>query len=320
MNKLASSSEGTTLTQDQSTPSILTPRTALSPDLNSLAAKLITDFAPGTVDDLSVVIKNLFATSIEAMLQAEMDQHLGYSKGSHVEKESANRRNGYTRKTVKTSMGDVSIGTPRDRDGSFELQVIAKRQVNVHDVEEVVLSLYAKGLSVRDIADAVETIYGYHISHTEISAITERVMSTVKEWQNRPLRALYISLFVDCVYVSIKTPTGAKDHAVYVIIVISADGVKDILGFWIAETESKHTWMNIFDEIKARGVQDVLFICMDGVTGLEDGAKAVFPGVTVQRCMVHLIRNSRKYIPTKSQAAFTAQAKLLYASPSLAFA
>lgn len=172
-------------------------------------------------------------------------------------------------------------------------------------------------MSQRDIADTIEDIYGFAISHETISTITDRVIDTANEWQNRPLKKFYTFLFVDCLYVSIRKEMETKSCAVYVILGYDVNGVKDILGIWIGETEGKHHWMQIFDEIKARGVEDVLFISMDGVSGLEEGARAIFKDVTVQRCIVHLIRNSLKYIPSKEYKKYTAHLKKLYAASSL---
>ena len=177
--------------------------------------------------------------------------------------------------------------------------------------------MYAKGLSQRDIAETIEDIYGFEISHETISEITDRVIEQLEDWQNRPLKKFYTFLFVDCLYVTIRKDYETKNYAVYVILGYTADGIKEILGLWLNESESKHQWMQIFDELKTRGVEDVLFICMDGVSGLEDGAKAIFPNVLVQRCIVHMIRNSIKYVPNKDYKAFCAHLKKVYGAASL---
>ena len=172
-------------------------------------------------------------------------------------------------------------------------------------------------MSQRDIADTIEEIYGFEISHETISTITDRAIETAREWQNRPLKKFYTFLFVDCLYVNIRKDLETKSCAVYVILGYDIDGIKDVLGIWIGDSEGKHYWMQIFDEIKSRGVEDVLFISMDGVSGLEEGAKSIFKDVVVQRCIVHLIRNSIKYIPSKDYKAYTAQLKRGYGAPSL---
>ena len=177
--------------------------------------------------------------------------------------------------------------------------------------------MYAKGMSQRDIADTIEDIYGFEISHETISEITDSVLEQLEEWQNRPLQKFYTFLFVDCLYVMMRKYYETKNYAVYVILGYDVDGKKDILGLWLSESESKHQWMQIFDELKNRGVEDVLFISMDGVSGLEEGAKAIFPQVTIQRCIVHIIRNSIKYVPNKDHKRFTAQLKKVYGAASL---
>lgn len=220
-------------------------------------------------------------------------------------------------KKVKTSAGEVEIKVPRDRDSSFEPKLVPKRQKDVSEIEEKVLAMYARGMSQRDIADTIEDIYGFEISHEMVSQITDCVLDELNDWQNRPLKRMYTFLFVDCMYVTIRKEYESKNYAVYTILGYDIDGQKDILGLWLNESESKHTWMQIFDELKGRGVEDVLFICMDGVSGLEDGAKAIFKDVVVQRCIVHLIRNSIKYVPSKDYKKFTQSIKKVYGAPSL---
>lgn len=205
--------------------------------------------------------------------------------------------------------GEVEIDAPRDRDGSFDPQLMPKRSKDVSGIEDKVLAMYAKGMSQRDIADTIEDIYGFDISHETISNITDQVIETANEWQNRPLKKFYTFLFVDCLYVNIRKDMETKSCAVYVVLGYDVNGIKDILGIWIGDAEGKHYWMQIFDEIKNRGVEDILFISMDGVSGLEEGAKSIFKDVVVQRCIVHLIRNSIKYIPSKDYKAYTAQLK-----------
>ncbi len=262
-------------------------------------------------------LKDIFGPMFEAMLQGEMDSHLGYTSNDHGVKKTDNRRNGYTHKKLNTSMGEVEIEAPRDRDGSFEPRIIPKRSKDVSGIEDKVLTMYAKGMSQRDIAETIEEIYGFEISHDTISNITDRIIDTAKEWQNRPLKKFYTFVFVDCLYVNIRKEMETRSCAVYVVLGYDINGIKDILGIWIGESEGKHYWMQIFDEIKNRGVEDILFISMDGVSGLEEGAKSIFGNVVVQRSIVHMIRNSLKYIPSKDYKAFTAQLKKVYTAINL---
>lgn len=283
----------------------------------AIARKIMEEYQPKNTEDMQDALKDIFGPMFEAMLQGEMDAHLGYASNDHGRKNTTNRRNGYAHKNVKTAYGDVTIDMPRDREASFTPQIVPKRTRDVSGIEDKVLSMYAKGMSQRDIAETIEDIYGFEISHETVSNITDRVMGQAEEWQDRPLKKFYTFLFVDCLYVSIRQEMETRNCAVYVILGYDVDGVKDILGIWIGETEGKHYWMQIFDEIKARGVEDVLFISMDGVSGLEEGAKSIFKDVVVQRCIVHLIRNSIKYIPSKEYKNFTAQLKKVYGAPGL---
>ena len=278
----------------------------------AISQAIIEQYQPASAEDMQDALRDIFGPMFEAMLQGEMNSHLGYNTNDHGYKETSNRRNGYTHKNLKTSMGDVGIDSPRDRDGSFDPQLIPKRSKDVSSIEDKVLSMYAKGMSQRDIADTIEDIYGFEISHETISNITDRVIETAGEWQNRPLKKFYPFLFVDCLYVNIRKDMESKSCAVYVVLGYDVNGIKDILGIWIGESEGKHYWMQIFDEIKNRGVEDILFISMDGVSGLEEGAKSIFKDVVVQRCIVHLIRNSVRYIPSKDYKAFTSQLKKVY--------
>lgn len=275
----------------------------------NLAKQIIEQYNPQSVEDMQNALKDIFGPMFEAMLQGEMNEHLGYSNNDHGAKATANRRSGYTSKEIKTSSGSVEINVPRDRDSSFEPKIVPKRKKDVSAIEQKVLAMYARGMSQRDIAETIEDIYGFEISHETISEIIDCVLEELNEWQNRPLQKLYTFLFVDCMYVTIRKEYETKNYAVYTILGYDADGHKDILGLWLNESESKHMWMQIFDELKSRGVEDVLFISMDGVSGLEEGAKAIFKDVIVQRCMVHLIRNSIKYIPSKEYKKFTQSLK-----------
>lgn len=284
---------------------------------NELVKAIIDTYQPETAKDVQDALKDIFGPMFEAMLQGEMNDHLGYENNDKGEKQTQNRRNGYISKNVKTSMGEMKIDVPRDRDGSFEPQIIPKRTKDISDIDKKVLSMYAKGMSQRDISNTIEEIYGFKISHDTISQITDCVLEELNQWQSRPLKKCYPFVFVDCMYVTMRYEYESKESAVYTILGYDIDGHKDILGIWLNESESKHSWMQVFDEIKSRGVEDIFFISMDGVSGLEEGAKEIFKGVIVQRCIVHLIRNSLKYIPSKDYKNFTANLKLIYGAPNL---
>lgn len=284
---------------------------------NELVKAILELYQPENAKDVQDALKDVFSPMFEAMLQGEMNNHLGYESNDKNEKETQNRRNGYITKNVKTSMGEITVDVPRDRDGSFEPQIIPKRTKDISDIDKKVLSMYAKGMSQRDISSTIEDIYGFKISHETISNITDCVLDELNEWQSRRLKKCYPFVFVDCMYVTMRYEYESKECAVYTILGYDINGHKDILGIWLNETESKHSWMQIFDEIKQRGVEDIFFISMDGVSGLEEGAKEIFKGVVVQRCIVHLIRNSLKYVPSKDYKKFTSNLKQVYGASSL---
>ncbi|WP_144319361.1 IS256 family transposase [Enterococcus avium] len=288
-----------------------------NPDAEKLAESILNAYQPESVDDMQDALKDVFGPLFEKMLQGELNNHLGYDAHSKEPKEHDNRRNGYGNKTLKTSFGEVAIDVPRDREASFEPELIPKRKRDVSDIEGKVLSMYARGMSQRDIAATVEDIYGFDISHEMISDITDAVLPELEEWQARPLAKCYAFLFVDCMYVTLRENYEAKEYAVYTILGYDLKGNKEILGLWLNQTESKNRWMQVFDELKARGVEDVFFISMDGVSGLEEGAKAIFPSVIVQRCIVHLIRNALRYIPSKDYKEVCRDMKKFYGASSL---
>ena len=288
-----------------------------NPDAEKLAESILNAYQPESVDDMQDALKDVFGPLFEKMLQGELNNHLGYDAHSKEPKEHDNRRNGYGTKTLKTSFGEVAIDVPRDREASFEPELIPKRKRDVSDIEGKVLSMYARGMSQRDIAATVEDIYGFDISREMISDITDAVLPELEEWQARPLAKCYAFLFVDCMYVTLRENYEAKEYAVYTILGYDLKGNKEILGLWLNQTESKNRWMQVFDELKARGVEDVFFISMDGVSGLEEGAKAIFPSVIVQRCIVHLVRNALRYIPSKDYKEVCRDMKKFYGASSL---
>lgn len=283
----------------------------------ALAQAILEQYKPESVSDMNDALKDIFGPLFESMLQGEMNNHLGYENNDKGPKKDKNRRNGYGTKTLKTTHGEVEIEVPRDRDGTFEPQIVPKRKKDVSEIENKVLAMYARGMSQRDISSTIEDIYGFSVSHEMISDITDAVLPDLEEWRNRTLKKCYAFIFVDCLYVTLRSGYEAKEYAVYVILGIDLNGHKEILGLWLSESESKNYWMQVFDELKLRGVEDVFFISMDGVSGLEDGAKAIFPNVIVQRCIVHLIRNSIKYVPTKDYKKFTQDLKKIYSAPNL---
>ena len=287
------------------------------PKAVAIAEEIVKQYQPKNAEEMQEAIKEIFGPMFESMLKGEMEHHLGYESNDKGPKSTENRRNGYGEKSVHTTYGDIDIKVPRDRDGSFEPVSIPKRSKDVSAIENKVLAMYARGMSQRDISATIEDIYGFSVSHEMISDITDVILPEVEEWRNRPLKKCYSFLFVDCLYVTLRNEYETNETAVYVILGYDLEGHKEVLGLWLNPTESKNYWMQVFDEIKKRGVEDVFFISMDGVSGLEEGAKAIFPKVIVQRCIVHLIRNSIKYVPSKDYKKFTADLKRVYGASSL---
>lgn len=287
-----------------------------NPHGHELLRKMIEMYHPQSIKDIQDMLKDMFADTMEDMLKAELDTELGYGKNSQQPKSTANRRNGSYPKTVTSNMGEIALDIPRDRNGEYEPELIPKGINDVSALEEKVLSLYAKGTSDRDISDVINEIYGFSLSHETISNIVARVQPRVIEWQNRRLDKVYPFVYMDALMVNLKTDKKAGKYAVYCIIGVNCDGKKDCFGFWIGENEGTHRWLSIFDELKSRGVERLGFVCIDGLKGLEEAITSTFPTAVVCRCMVHLVRNSTRYIPTKYRKEFCADLKAIYSAVS----
>ena len=267
--------------------------------------------------DVQEALKDMFSETLETMLNAELDEHLGYTKNENNIETTTNRRNGKSEKTVKSQLGEFKLNIPRDRETSFEPQVVQKHQKDISGIEDKILSMYAKGQSQRDISATIEEIYGFEVSHETVSKVTDKIVPLVQEFRNRPLKKLYPFVFVDAMYTPVKTASGTGQKALYNIIGIDIEGKKDVLGFWLSEEESSRHWLQILEEIKQRGVEDILFISLDGLTGLEKAIKGVFPNTITQRCIVHLMRNSTRYIARKKWSEFAKDIKAVYRAVSL---
>ena len=286
----------------------------VNPELATAVANMMKNGELKTLADLNDLVKQLSSSFIESALQGELDDHLGYERSSQEKKETTDRRNGTYTKVLKTSVGPITVDIPRDRDGSYEPMLVPKGCSSINGLEEKIIALYADGMSQTDISAAIKDMYDVDMAQSTISAITDKVIPVMEEWRNRALEEYYPFLYVDCIYVNMKhsSENQIRKHAVYVILGINQDGHKDVLGLWMDPSESKSTWLNILESLKSRGVKDVGFIMMDGVSGLEEGVKIIFPEAIVQRCIVHLMRNSIKFIPTKCYKAFCNSIKAVY--------
>lgn len=287
-----------------------------SPAAEAIAEAVLREFGPRTADEAQEALRQVFGPMIESMLKAELEAHLGYPSNDKGPKSTANRRNGYSPKRVRTSAGELEISVPRDRDGSFEPVAVPKGSSDLSDVESRVISMYARGMSQRDIAATVREIYGFSMSAETVSAVTDRVWDDLQRWRSRPLEPVYAFLFVDCLFVPVRRGAGARNAAAYVALAYDLQGRKDVLGIWMDESEGASRWMQVFDELRGRGVRDVVYVCADGVSGLGDGLRSVFPAARFQRCVVHMVRNSLKYVPQKDASAFCRDIRAVYAAPS----
>ena len=264
---------------------------------------------------LNASIKKMMGAMIEEMLEVERDDHLGYSKHER-KKDTENLRNGYSPKTVRSSQGDIKLDIPRDRDGYFEPELIKKHQNDISQIEDKIISLYARGMTVRDIQSHLEEIYGASISAQTISNMTDRILPVVEEWRNRALREIYSILYIDGQRFKVRSDGQVKEKTVYTVLGIDIEGNKEILGLWIAETESAKYWLSVLTDIKNRGVKDVLIITSDDLPGIEDAIKAAYPEALYQGCVVHLIRNSLKHVSYKDLKEFSIDMKFIYKAPT----
>ena len=270
-----------------------------------------------TPADLAILNSELVKLTIEAALNGEMDVHLGYNKHSPAGYNTGNSRNGYNRKTLKGQHGEIEIASPRDRKGQFEPAFIPKYQTRLDKFDEQILTLYAKGMSTRDIRDTVQEMYGTEISPALVSQVTESVLESVIEWQHRPLEAIYPVIYMDCIHLKIRQDKQIINKAVYLVLGINLHGHKELLGIWISETEGAKFWLSVLTELKNRGVQDVMVACIDGLKGFPEAISAVFPKTQIQLCIVHMVRNSLKFVAWKDRKEVANDLKEIYHSISV---
>lgn len=259
------------------------------------------------------IFAKLFAATLEEMLEAELSDHLGYEKHEARGRNSGNNRNGSYEKKIRTSSGETVIAVPRDRNGSFEPQVVAKYQPNTNELEEKILGLYAKGVSTRDIEETLAELYGVSVSASTVSKVTDKVQQQVLAWQQRPLAAIYPIIYLDAIHLKIRRDGKVSNTAVYVVLAVDLEGKRDILGHWIGDGgEGANFWLSVVSDLQTRGVEAIFIACVDGLAGFSEAIHAVFPQVIVQRCIVHQIRNSLRYVSSKDQKAFMADLKTVY--------
>ena len=266
--------------------------------------------------DVNSIMRDMMSVILEGTLDAEMDEELGYSKYDYKNKDTENSRNGYSQKTMHTSYGDMEIDIPRDRKGEFEPQVIKKYQNTVtQDMEEKIISMYAKGMTTADIESHMRDLYDIEISDSTISRITDKILPLVKEWQERPLEEVYAVVFMDAIHYHVRSEGRIVKRAVYIVIGIDMSGKKDVLGMYVGENESAKFWLSIMNSLKNRGVEEILITCVDGLTGFPQAIEAVYPHAEIQQCVIHQIRNSTKYVSYKDLKKLMADLKKVYAAP-----
>lgn len=287
-------------------------RRKMDPERKAFIKSLLEHYQPKDAQDVQEMLKDLLGETLQGMLEAEMEDHLGYSKYDYRNKETDDSRNGYSPKTVTSSMGTLDLDIPRDRKGEFEPQIVKKNQTDISNIEDQVLSMYAKGMTHRDISTHLRDVYGVEASAEMISRMTDRILPLAKEWQSRPLEHKYAIVFMDAVHFNVREDNRTVKKAVYIAIGIKLNGMREVLGMWIGGNESAKYWLSILNEIKNRGVEDIMIVSVDGLTGFGDAIHAVFPKAEIQRCIVHQIRYSTKFISYKDLKPFMADLKPVY--------
>lgn len=266
-----------------------------------------------TAQDLSSALKSMFKDALQEMMNAEFDNSMGYSKYDKTTNKT-NYRNGSTKKNLKSEFGEFEFETPRDRNGEFNPKIVPKNIRDVSGIEDKIISLYARGLTTREINEQIQDLYGIEISATMVSNITDKIIPEIKEWQERPLDSVYPIIFIDAVHFSVREENRVVKKAAYIVLGVNKEGYKEILGIWIGENESSKFWLGVLNELKQRGVQDILIMCSDNLTGIKQAIEAAYPNTIQQRCIVHMIRNSVKFVSYKDLKVFCNDLKTIYTS------
>ena len=276
----------------------------------NIIQQLLQEYDIETAEDIQDALKDLLGGTIKEMMEAEMDDHLGYQKSERSD--SDDYRNGYKSKRVNSSYGSMDIDVPQDRKSTFEPQIVKKRQKDISDIDQKIISMYAKGMTTRQISETIEDIYGFETSEGFISDVTDKIMPQIEDWQNRPLDEVYPILYIDAIHYSVRDNGVIRKLAAYVILGINTEGKKEVLSITVGDNESSKYWLSVLNELKNRGVKDILIICADGLSGIKEAIAAAFPKTEYQRCIVHQVRNTLKYVPDKDRKAFASDLKTIY--------
>ena len=274
---------------------------------------LLQEYDIETADDIQDALKDLLSGTLKEMMETEMDDHLGYEK--YERSDEKNYRNGTKSKRVRSKYGEFEVDVPQDRNSSFDPKVLPKRQKDISAIDDKIISMYAKGMTTRQISETIEDIYGFEVSEGMVSDITDKLLPQIEEWQNRPLASVYPIVFIDAVHFSVRDDGVIRKLAAYVVLGINEDGKKEVLTIVIGENESSKYWLSVLNSLKNRGVQDILILCLDGLTGMKDAIATAFPMTEQQRCIVHMVRNTLKYVANKDMKAFAKDLKTIYTSP-----
>lgn len=276
----------------------------------NIIQQLLQEYDIETAEDIQAALKDLLGGTIKEMMEAEMDEHLGYGKSERYD--SDDYRNGYKPKRVNSSYGQVDIAVPQDRKSTFEPQIVKKRQKDISNIDQKIISMYAKGMTTRQISETIEDIYGFEVSEGFVSDVTDKILPQIDDWHNRPLDEVYPVLFIDAIHYSVRDNGMIRKLAAYVILGITTEGRKDVLTINVGDNESSKYWLSILNELKNRGVRDIMVICADGLSGMKEAIAAAFPKTEYQRCIVHQVRNTLKYVPDKDRKTFATDLKTIY--------
>lgn len=282
----------------------------------SLMRQLIEERGIRDMDGVHALVKELTAGLIQECMDAELEEELGYSRYDYKNKRTDNSRNGSYKKTVSSSQGEIDLKVPRDRNGDYEPQIVKKHQMDVSEIEDKILFLYSQGTSTRDIERTMQEMYGIEVDATRVSKITDKILPVIREWQNRPLESVYAMVMLDSIHYKVREDGIVVKKAVYIGIGTDLEGKKDVLGIWIGATESAKYWLSVLNGLKNRGVNDILIVSVDGLTGFSEAIAAAYPRTEIQRCIIHQIRSSTRYVSYKDVKAFTAALKPIYKAPT----
>lgn len=292
-------------------------RVQMTDGKRAIIQQLLQEYEIETAEDIQDALKDLLGGTIKEMMEAEMDDHLGYGKSERIERdETSDYRNGTKTKQINSSYGSMTIEVPQDRNSSFQPQVVKKRQKDISDIDQKIISMYAKGMTTRQISDTLMDIYGFEASEGFISDVTDKLLPRIEEWQNRPLDAVYPVIFIDAIHYSVRDNGVIKKLAAYVILGITSEGKKEVLTIEIGQNESAKYWLSVLNNLKNRGVNDILIICADGLTGIKEAINTAFPHTEYQRCIVHQVRNTLKYVADKDRKPFATDLKRIYNAPN----